>query len=852
MDSISTFIAHTRLTKSSDGSIIDAQDQLLSDHLNQAAELAAGYGQSFGLSTACYLAGLLHDCGKFSDGFQKYLRKAVADPQHVRRGEIDHSYAGGLLLLEIAQSMPPQTQQIAEMIANAIVSHHSRSIRDFLTPGVTAELPTFITRLELNDLATQKARFTEFEPTKERFFKLIKSETEIKELLTQAAAEFRLLRPTDPNADLDDLYFMNQNIYSALIDADRTNTMLFEMNRNADQQDNIKILKRYQEILDQNNQAMRQGPRAQTNINQLRAQLSDEAFEAARRPTGIYRLMIPTGGGKTLTGMRFALEHALRTGKKRIIFIEPFTTIIEQNAQVFRKMFGAVAPELADYVVEHHSNVLEDPAAAADPTYAELKRRERVDLIHDTWDGPVLFTTTVAFLNTIFGSGTRNIRRFHNLADAVIIFDEVQALPPKTLQMFNAALNYLSRLANTTAVLCTATQPALDALPNALTFSADKDLITNYDAVEPKFQRVQVMNECKSSSYSVQDIVDLSQKTLEQHHNLLIVLNTKNIVCEVYQVLSQVCSEDTLIYHLSTNMCPQHRLDLLNGSSDRTTIFGDQPIIGIKERLIDAQGKKIIVVTTPLIEAGVDISFEAVIRSVTGLDSIAQAAGRCNRNGERELGDVYLINPDPRKENISKMEELTDARQTTMRLLDMLDRNCSEVLTANTQECYFQTYYRRIIKKFTTQYLLNSGLKLYPLLGKNPAGSTNLPHNLPWCPHLTFSGQTIAKNFQVIADNGHAIIVPYNDDAKKIINELLSQSKLDFRELNRLMKRSQRYLLSISNSDYRKLKDDQKIIPFFTPSGETLGRETLDQAYQNYNKDFGLDISNPELTFSFF
>lgn len=857
MTSDQAFIAHIR-TNNNPVEISNSDIQLLTDHLSQAAELAKSYGQDFGLPTACYLAGLLHDCGKYSDEFQDYIRLAQIHPDQAIRGSVDHSYAGALLIWQLtheAKIKNQNTKIIGELISNAVSAHHAQSLNDFLVPEPSGQVPSFIKRLALSNPAEQSKRFENFPKIKERFFAEIISQNELLELIKKATNELTKLQNQNTLNERD-YFFIGQNIFSALIDADRTNTMLFELNQTDFSQDNQQYLADYRQKLDQKIAAMAQSASASRPINQDRSHLSAEAAAAASRPTGIYRLLIPTGGGKTLASMRFALNHAQVNQQQRIIFIEPFTTIIEQNAEVFRKIFADPDKPETNFIVEHHSNLIDDQALPTEPTAEQIRYQQQIQLIHDTWDGPVVFTTSVAFLNAIFGSGTRNLRRFHNLNNAVIIFDEAQAFPLKTLQMFVSALNYLKKFANTTSVLCTATQPALEILPESLEFAKDKDIIPDYDAIEPHFARVKINNCCRSAQYTINDIVDLTTEKLADHPNILVILNTKKIVRQVYQQLASLNLPNTKIFHLSTNMCAQHRLDLLNGTNDSSAIIGPQ--IGIKAELKQHHQERIVVVTTPLIEAGVDISFSAVIRSMTGLDSIAQAAGRCNRNNEMPAGgDLYLINPNSQIENISSMKDWDAAKDLSLRILDMYDETPTDLLTASVQQEYFEFLYQEK-SNLALEYQVEVknfpiALSLYQLLTNNAVAENNFPKSLRPAPNLLAnSPKYIADHFHVINDLGHAVIVPYNDEAKKIINQLLTTEKIDFQLLNQLLKHSQRYTINISDQEYLQLKRKQLLLPIGGLINSPHAKELLDSAYQSYQPEYGLALDQHMTTFTCF
>lgn len=318
------------------------------------------------------------------------------------------------------------------------------------------------------------------------------------------------------------------------------------------------------------------------------------------REQGIYRLYIPTGGGKTLSSLRFALNHARRWKKRRIFYFLPYIAVTEQNAQEIRRAladeYGQVEEGLA---LEHHSNLLPDD----EKQYAQLTER---------WDAPLILTTTVQFFNTLFLGKPQSARRMHSLAGAVLIFDEAQSLPVECLHLFNMACNFLAGFCGVTIVLCTATQPRLGGLNRPLLFNNPVDLIPD---CHEKFERL--------------------ERTI-----ILVILNTKEAVYRLYRLLRETGNslppgERPSLFYLSTRLCPAHRLDRLDRLRRELERL---PAAGRRNR------PPVICFTTPLIEAGVDISFDCVIRSVMGLDSIAQAAGRCNRHGRDGPREVSVVN----------------------------------------------------------------------------------------------------------------------------------------------------------------------------------------------------------------
>ena len=342
------------------------------------------------------------------------------------------------------------------------------------------------------------------------------------------------------------------------------------------------------------------------------------AKSRAQDTQGIYTLTVPTGGGKTYASLRYALHHANTDGLQRIIYVIPYTSIIEQNAEAIRKVIQHQGDQYP-WVLEHHSNL--------EPENQTWHSK----LAAENWDAPVVLTTMVQFLETLFSGGTRGVRRLHQLANSIIIFDEIQTLPINCTHLFCNALNFLSAYTKTTAVLCTATQPLLDQLKSPekgqLLIPEENHLITDVRQLFDQLKRVEISNKTKSGGWTEEEIAALARSELNSKGNCLVVVNTKASAQALYMSCSDVIDAESL-FHLSTNQCSAHRSDLFRR---------------MRARL--AAGFPVLCFSTQLIEAGVDIDFSSVIRFLAGLDSIAQAAGRCNRNGRLDTATVHVVNP---------------------------------------------------------------------------------------------------------------------------------------------------------------------------------------------------------------
>lgn len=363
----------------------DKQVQTVESHLLEVKGLAESFGEKLGVRHIAGLAGMLHDLGKYTDEFREYILEAINNPDAPpKRGSVDHSTAGGKLLYELFHSgakTDPYKGIVAEIVGNAIISHHSY-LKDFLNQDLESN---YLNRVRDKELA-------EFEKTKQAFFEHVMTETKFYNYVDKAAEELeRYLAKESVENWGRQLMFLTKFIFSALIDADRTNTRLFEENKEDDFNKNHEWLfdVYYERLMDKIN-SFQADPNANNPINLLRAEMSYQCEQFAENPSGIYTLSIPTGGGKTLASLRYALKHAKLHQKKRIIYVVPYTTIIEQNAEEIRKILLDEAN-----ILEHHSNVIEDENVNDEDQSGRMNVRQKLKLAKDNWDSPIIFTTMV-------------------------------------------------------------------------------------------------------------------------------------------------------------------------------------------------------------------------------------------------------------------------------------------------------------------------------------------------------------------------------------------------------------------------------------------------------------------------
>jgi CRISPR-associated endonuclease/helicase Cas3 len=551
----------------------------LAEHSLGVAALAAEFAQAFGADWA-ELAARWHDLGKYRLRFQKYIRLASgfeADA-HIKGegGKAPHSTAGALFACEHFEKA--HFGAAGRVLAYLIAGHHA-GLDDWFG-GLDVRLDKTDSRNELNEALAASPPI---------------------EVLT--SGDFKPDLRVIPGGK-DGFALWVRMLFSALVDADFLDTERYMDPDKFVQRNAWPKLEELKPLFDTHMARFA----ATTSVNKLRAAILAECRSKAQLSPGLFSLTVPTGGGKTLSGMAFALEHAKTYNKRRVIHVIPYTSIIEQTADIFRGIFG-------EAVIEHHSNAESEPG----------RENSASRLASENWDAPIVVTTNVQFFESLFASRTSRCRKLHNLVDSVVILDEAQLLPPEFLQPILDTLNLLSRHYGVSVVLSTATQPALstreyfDARQNLRGLDNVREIMSDPDALYAALERVHVR---LPSDWNARiEWVQLAQE-LVAHDSVLAVVNTRKDARALWELMPQ----GTL--HLSALMCGAHRSQIIND---------------IKQRL--KNGVPTRVVSTQLVEAGVDVDFPVVYRALAGLDSIAQAAGRCNREGSRVRGEVVVFVP---------------------------------------------------------------------------------------------------------------------------------------------------------------------------------------------------------------
>ncbi|RYG71694.1 CRISPR-associated helicase Cas3' [Lentibacillus lipolyticus] len=761
----------------------DFAEQSVQTHLENVSFIARQYGNMVGLGAHAELAGLLHDMGKFTQHFTTYLKNAVLEGE-IAKEKIDHSTAGAKYLYDHYYNQTALRNYVVETVGMAILSHHS-GLQNFVQPDLK---PSDFIRRVTNEALPY------YDEVVRNFESIAGNTSRVKELIQEASMEFQHLQKKIKSLTKPIVYLnlMQKFVFSCLVDADRTDTRGFEENEeNASSTDYKSIFgDGYQSLMTQVTEWEQQEV---TPINQLRNKLSETCDQFADEPSNIYRLTIPTGGGKTAASLRYALKHAQKYNKERIIYVVPYTTILEQNAESVRSMTNQ--PEA---VLEHHANVIDDANLDNDMDYYQVQEQKQLQLGRDNWDYPIIFTTMVQFLDAFFQKGTRKGRRLHNLANSVIVFDEVQSVPYQHIELFNTTVNFLHSVGNSSILLCTATQPALDKLD--LPVENSTEMVPNLEKTVEAFKRVTFHNMVDSEGWDAEHIGSFAENILEGLDSVLIILNTKTAVKRLYEHLAE--QTDAYVVHLSTSMCPTHRKEKL---ADIKHMLGHE---------------KVICISTQLIEAGVDISFASVIRSLAGLDSIAQAAGRCNRNQEAENGDVYIIRA--KDEHLSKLPVIRIGAEVTENYILSNLKYADNLLSPASIRTYFANFHAQADREVQKT---PQGFD-YPLMNLLD-GSIAAKRR----PQIRSSGmfKTLEHYFEAISSPTTGVLVPFKEGAEIIAR--LNENIDDMSLFNQLMKQAQQYSVNLFDHELQALSSENLITPLFSNTIYCLNDKAYDEAF---------------------
>ncbi len=633
-------------------------EHYLADHLHAVAELAEGFASRFGAGELARLAGIAHDIGKANPDFQRYLLDSWrAEKEGGRKPRsVPHSIYGAVIL---AQSM----NKILSIVA---AGHH----------GGLADISDLKARLSVSS----EAVWLQEAPPRLGI-----------EAICQASS-------TKCPEDALSCEFLIRMLFSALVDADWLDTERhFDSDKAAKRGSDVTPGDLWTPFEADQKRLLEQI--AESPVNNARREIYEACLSAANGPQGVYRLTVPTGGGKTRSGMGFALRHAMKHGLDRIIFAIPYTSIIDQTADVYKGIFGS------ENVLEHHSAI--EPLI--DPDEGQTETELRRQLASENWDAPIVVTTTVQLFESLFSNKPSRCRKLHNIARSVLVLDEVQTLPVHLLRPILNVLRELVDHYGVTLVLSTATQPA---------FSGESPYLTGF---EPEPTEIvpdpgKYFQALKRVEYEIEDEQWDWERVAEEmlkHPQALCVVNSRKDAVDLFRLL-----DDPSALHLSTLMCPAHRRDTLDE---------------IRRRLRD--GEPCRVVSTQVVEAGVDLDFPVVLRAIGPLDRIVQAAGRCNREGMLEQGRVIVFRPADGREPRGSYATATG--------------NTAIILSGGDCDLYspevFDRYFRLLWQ--------DCELDAQGIMGLRKR------HNY----------QTVAERFRMISEDTVPVVVPYGDPGPEAI-----------------------------------------------------------------------------------
>lgn len=721
--------------------------QLLSDHLKGVAHLAGNFASFFGGQDLAKNAGLLHDLGKYCEEFFARLQGG--------NKRVDHATAGAKVAVE-------KWGQLGKLLSYCIAGHHT-GLANGVNPGDSRS--TLDERLKLKHGVNGL-------PILDDVWK--------KEIHLADNLAFRALKPPPTGREGFQVAFLTRMIFSCLIDADRTDTGRYYASLNGSPVNErayptlIQLKSKLFQKLDHFEQKVEQEDKA--SINHLRQYILRHSIEQANLEPGLFTLTVPTGGGKTYTSMAFALEHALIHQDthqfRRVIYVIPFTSIIEQNAKVFKDTFE----EYADAVIEHHS-------AFDSSNLPNKNAKDTLKQAMESWDAPIIVTTAVQFFESLFSDKPSQCRKLHNIAGSVIILDEAQTLPLNLLRPTMAAIDELARNYKCTVVLCTATQPALDK---------EKGFQNGFENVREIAPILTPTGQTLFEALKRVNIKPVGVKTddalvqeLTMREQVLVIVNNRRHARSLYEKTQQLDGAR----HLTTLMCAKHRAQVLE--KVRADLKASKPC-----RLI----------STSLIEAGVDVDFPCVMRAEAGLDSIAQAAGRCNREGKRSLdqSDVFVFqSPD--------WKAPPELDQLAGNMREVIRNHQGDLLSPAALSMYFKGIYWSKGSELDSKKILNA--------------------HREHLSKFSFPFQNIARDYSMIEAHLKPVIIEFDEEATALI------SSLKFAEsVGGIARQLQRYLVQIPDKGFKELQQSGAI--------QTIEPERFgDQFWVLINKDLYNDVA---------
>lgn len=817
--------------------------QKLIEHLVNTAEESEKIGKKINLANASYLVGLLHDIGKFSKEFQEKLFTNS-------KNHVDHSTFGGYIILKLSSHILNEYEEkignmfrknnvnikdycdYINILVYVILSHHGPYdlIRESKENKIVYASFDRIDKIDNENLESI------YENIISEFYK---NKIYIKEIFIKGFIEYVEIFKKLMEFSLDDENYKYEAIdfYKGLFvrtlvsilkssDIKDTINSYDKIIYDYEEDELYKIKKEFENKVNEKYKSF--GP-PNTPINKVRNKIANDILLRSKIDNnGIYRLNLPTGAGKTLLSLRYGINQLKYQNKDRFFYVTSYLSVLEQNAKEIKDVL-----KNDKYILEHHSNVIDKEFDENDDIDDSFKSIIK-DYLLDNWSSPVVMTTMVQFFNTIFKGKSSNITRFKSMINSVIIIDECQSIPSEYMYITNLSLNYLKIVFNANIVLSTATQPTNDekTLKHRLAYgnmdSNFVDIIKLNQTDLDCFKRVDlkifkdINKEC-----SLEEIKELVLSNRDK--SVLIILNTKRAVRDLYNILSSYYNEEDL-YYLTTNLTAYDRIGKIDD---------------IKDRLI--ANDKICLISTQLIEAGVDVDFDLVIRSISGVDSIVQAMGRCNREGKKEISETYVVNIDRNIENTSYLKGI-DERKEAARYV--LRKNRDNLVLEDIVQIYFKKLYANLNDKDFSNILSllsynRSARDEYVKSQKNLSCivKNNIIYEFNKCMVLNMfqSFKEAYNKFDFIKEKQDTAVIDY--DASKDILNRIRDLEIEFK----------------NNYDLRILKEIKSLCKSLSIHSVNISKKDLDKATSildgmlyvvdsvYYDSKFGIDFDRQNL-----
>lgn len=820
--------------------------QKLFDHLINTAFDSKNMGKEIGIENISFIVGLFHDIGKIRNKFQEKIKNNS-------NKQVDHSSLGGIFIHILVKNLKKE-KEFSSLLDNEDVNYEFNDFCNILIYSILSHHGQYNMvrkNKENNYVFTSIDRMANLEEEYndsyhnlyEKIRKyLLEENIDICEIFKKAFFEYdfiikKLNKFSDNINDEENSYraiqfynsMLTRLILSILKSADVKDTInsYEKIIEDEKEDENVKVINSFADNIDKKYKSF---SKAKTPINLARNDISNKVLKRSiEDDDGIYKMDLPTGSGKTLLSLSYGVNQLKFKNKKRFFYITSYLSVLEQNAKVMKDILGNNA-----YILEHHSNVIDDEneenySESNDENGDSFYNLKRQYLIDD-WTNPIILTTMVQFYNTIFKGKSSNIRRFKSLINSVIILDELQSLPVDVLYPTNLALNFMKVVMKVNIILSTATQPTFNY--NNLIYKLNYGDFEekNIDVVSLSKNQEEIFKRTKVKIYkngNESKLEDLKKLIIENSNkSVLTILNTKKAVKDTYESLKRLVDEDKL-YYLTTNL----------HSVDRLKIIEE-----IKTKL--KNNENIIVISTQLIEAGVDVDFEIVIRSFTGIDSIIQSIGRCNREGKRRIGIVYLINLSRQIENLDHILSLRERKAAGKYALDRLGENqeINEIVKLYFNKLYENLAYNRLsfqIKNSNLIELLSTNIDMVNNINKIEEKHQKYFYNINVDMYQSF--KEVYDNFNLINENQNIAIVECKD-TKEYISKLRNLESEFYQSYNInilkdikiIIRKLNPYSVNINNSN---LNLCEKI----------MGGRVYILEEEFYNKKTGVEFENSDL-----